>query len=34
LREIIQVHGGLNEIDTVNHIRKLNMQKRYLRDVY
>lgn len=34
LREIVQVHGGLNEVDTVNYMRKLNMQKRYLRDIY
>lgn len=34
LREIVQLHGGFNEVDTVNYMRKLNMQKRYLRDVY
>lgn len=34
LREIVQQHGGFNEVDTVNYMRKLNMQKRYLRDVY
>jgi sulfite reductase (NADPH) flavoprotein alpha-component len=34
LREIVRLHGGLNEIDTVNYIRKLNMDKRYVRDVY
>jgi sulfite reductase (NADPH) flavoprotein alpha-component len=34
LREIVQQYGGFNEVDTVNYMRKLNMQKRYLRDVY
>jgi len=34
LRDIVQQHGGFNEVDTVNYMRKLNMQKRYLRDVY
>ena len=34
LREIVAQHGGFNEVDTVNYMRKLNMQKRYLRDVY
>lgn len=34
LREIIQQQGGFDEAETVNYIRKLNMQKRYLRDVY
>lgn len=34
LREIIQLHGGFSDIDTVNYVRKLNMQNRYLRDVY
>lgn len=34
LRDIIAQHGGFNEVDTVNYMRKLNMQKRYLRDVY
>ncbi len=34
LRDIIQQHGKFDEADTVNYIRKLNMEKRYLRDVY
>lgn len=34
LREIIGQQGGLDEVEVVNYIRKLNMQKRYLRDVY
>jgi sulfite reductase (NADPH) flavoprotein alpha-component len=34
LRAIIQEQGGFNEVETVNYIRKLNMDKRYLRDVY
>jgi sulfite reductase (NADPH) flavoprotein alpha-component len=34
LRDVIQQHGGFTEVDTVNYIRKLNMEKRYLRDVY
>jgi sulfite reductase (NADPH) flavoprotein alpha-component len=34
LREIVQQQGGFNDVDTVNYMRKLNMQKRYLRDVY
>jgi sulfite reductase (NADPH) flavoprotein alpha-component len=34
LRDIVQQHGGFNDVDTVNYIRKLNMEKRYLRDVY
>jgi sulfite reductase (NADPH) flavoprotein alpha-component len=34
LRDIIQQHGKFDEAETVNYIRKLNMDKRYLRDVY
>ncbi len=34
LRDIIQQYGKFDEADTVNYIRKLNMDKRYLRDVY
>lgn len=34
LRDIVKQYGGFNDVDTVNYIRKLNMQKRYLRDVY
>lgn len=34
LRDIIQQYGKFDEADTVNYIRKLNMEKRYLRDVY
>ncbi|ACE86176.1 sulfite reductase subunit alpha [Cellvibrio japonicus] len=34
LRDIIQQYGKLDEAETVNYIRKLNMDKRYLRDVY
>lgn len=34
LREIIQQYGKFDEAETVNYIRKLNMDKRYLRDVY
>jgi sulfite reductase (NADPH) flavoprotein alpha-component len=34
LRDIVKQHGGFDDIDTVNYMRKLNMQKRYLRDVY
>lgn len=34
LREIIQQYGNYDEAETVNYIRKLNMEKRYLRDVY
>jgi sulfite reductase (NADPH) flavoprotein alpha-component len=34
LRDIIQHYGKFDEADTVNYIRKLNMEKRYLRDVY
>ena len=34
LRDIIQHYGRFDEAETVNYIRKLNMDKRYLRDVY
>ena len=34
LRDIIQQYGKFDEVETVNYIRKLNMDKRYLRDVY
>lgn len=34
LRDIIQQYGKFDEAETVNYIRKLNMEKRYLRDVY
>lgn len=34
LRDIIQQHGKLDEAETANYLRKLNMDKRYLRDVY
>lgn len=34
LRDIIQHYGKLDDAETVNYIRKLNMDKRYLRDVY
>lgn len=34
LRNIIQQYGKFDEAETVNYIRKLNMDKRYLRDVY
>ena len=34
LRDIIQQYGKFDEADTVNYMRKLNMNKRYLRDVY
>ncbi|MGV8837851.1 diflavin oxidoreductase, partial [Cellvibrio sp.] len=34
LRKIIQQYGKFDEAETVNYIRKLNMDKRYLRDVY
>ena len=34
LRDIIQHYGKFDEVETVNYIRKLNMDKRYLRDVY
>lgn len=34
LREIIAHYGRLDEAGVANYIRKLNMEKRYLRDVY
>ena len=34
LREIIAQYGQLDEPGVANYIRKLNMEKRYLRDVY
>jgi sulfite reductase (NADPH) flavoprotein alpha-component len=34
LRDIIQQYGKFDEAETVNYMRKLNMGKRYLRDVY
>ena len=34
LREIVQHYGKFDETETVNYMRKLNMAKRYLRDVY
>lgn len=34
LRDIIQLYGKFDEAETVNYMRKLNMGKRYLRDVY
>jgi sulfite reductase (NADPH) flavoprotein alpha-component len=34
LREIVQQYGKFDETETVNYMRKLNMSKRYLRDVY
>lgn len=34
LRDIIRQYGKFDEAETVNYIRKLNMDKRYLRDVY
>jgi len=34
LRDIIQTYGKFDEPETVNYMRKLNMDKRYLRDVY
>lgn len=34
LRNIIQHYGQFDEVETVNYMRKLNMDKRYLRDVY
>jgi sulfite reductase (NADPH) flavoprotein alpha-component len=34
LRDIIQHYGKFDAAETVNYIRKLNMDKRYLRDVY
>jgi len=34
LRDIIQKHGNFDEAETANYMRKLNMDKRYVRDVY
>lgn len=34
LRDIVQHYGKFDETETVNYMRKLNMGKRYLRDVY
>ena len=34
LREIVREYGKFDEVETVNYLRKLNMSKRYLRDVY
>lgn len=34
LREIVREYGKFDEVETVNYMRKLNMSKRYLRDVY
>jgi sulfite reductase (NADPH) flavoprotein alpha-component len=34
LRDIVQEYGKFDEAETVNYMRKLNMGKRYLRDVY
>jgi len=34
LRDIVQEYGKLDDNETVNYMRKLNMDKRYLRDVY
>ena len=34
LREIIQKYGRFDEAETANYMRKLNMDKRYVRDVY
>lgn len=34
LRDIIQRHGKFDDAETTNYMRKLNMDKRYLRDVY
>ena len=34
LRDIVQQCGGFDEAETANYMRKLNMDKRYLRDVY
>jgi len=34
LREIIREYGKFDEVDTVDYMRKLNMTKRYLRDIY
>ena len=34
LRDIVQKYGKFDEAETANYMRKLNMDKRYLRDVY
>ena len=34
LRDIIQTYGKFDEAETANYMRKLNMDKRYVRDVY
>lgn len=34
LRDIIREYGKFDEVGVVNYVRKLNMAKRYLRDVY
>ena len=34
LRDIIQKHGNFDDAETANYMRKLNMEKRYVRDVY
>lgn len=34
LREIVREYGKFDEVETVSYLRKLNMNKRYLRDVY
>lgn len=34
LRDIIQQYGKFDEAETANYMRKLNMDKRYVRDVY
>jgi sulfite reductase (NADPH) flavoprotein alpha-component len=34
LREIIQTYGKFDEAETANYMRKLSMDKRYVRDVY
>jgi sulfite reductase (NADPH) flavoprotein alpha-component len=34
LRDIIQIYGEFDEAETANYMRKLSMEKRYVRDVY
>jgi sulfite reductase (NADPH) flavoprotein alpha-component len=34
LRDIIQQYGKFDEAETANYMRKLNMDKRYVRDIY
>ncbi|HWV14346.1 MAG TPA: bifunctional nitrate reductase/sulfite reductase flavoprotein subunit alpha [Cellvibrio sp.] len=34
LRDIVQQYGKFDEAETANYMRKLNMDKRYVRDVY